>query len=132
MWMNVSRQLMRFLIVGTLTNLSLYLVYLVITWLGLDHKLAMTLVYIGGVIMSFSLNRNWTFSHNGHLTSSFLRYSLLYLFGYFLNLTGLFLLVDIAGYPHQVIQLLIAMLLAIFFFVFQRVWVFSKRSDLTI
>ena len=125
--MELTSQAVRFFIVGVFTNVSLYIVYLLITWLGLDHKLAMTLVYISGVLMGFTLNRNWSFRHRGHTSHGFIRYSVMYAVGYLVNLTVLYLLVDIAGYPHQIIQLLIAMLLAIMFFVLLRLWVFNDK-----
>ena len=126
--MKLTSQAIRFLIVGTLTNVSLYLVYLLITWFAVEHKLAMTLVYISGVIMGFMLNRNWTFRHHGHISHGFIRYSVIYTAGYFVNLIGLYLLVDIAGYPHQIIQLLISILLAIIFFILLRSWVFHNKK----
>lgn len=127
--MEFTRQAVRFLIVGTFTNISLYLVYLLITWFGIDHKLAMTLVYMSGVFMGFMLNRNWTFRDQGHISRGFIRYLVMYAAGYFINLVGLYLLVDIAGYPHQIIQLLIATLLAIMFFALMRLWVFNDRQN---
>jgi putative flippase GtrA len=127
--MEFTSQAVRFLIVGAFTNISLYLVYLLITWFGIDHKLAMTLVYMSGVLMGFMLNRNWTFRHHGRISHGFIRYCVMYAVGYFVNLTGLYLLVDIAGYPHQIIQLLIAILSAIIFFVLMRLWVFSDREN---
>lgn len=125
--MEINRQAMRFFIVGVFTNVSLYIVYLLITWLGLDHKLAMTLVYISGVLMGFTLNRNWSFRHRGHISHGFMRYSVIYAVGYLVNLTGLYLLVDIAGYPHQIIQLLIAIMLAVMFFILMRLWIFNDK-----
>lgn len=127
--MKLTSQAIRFLIVGTFTNASLYVVYLLITWLAIDHKLAMTLVYASGVLMGFMFNRNWTFRHHGHISHGFIRYSVMYAVGYFVNLIGLYLLVDIAGYPHQIIQLLFAILLAIMFFILMRLWVFSDKQN---
>lgn len=130
--MKLTLQAARFLVVGVFTNACLYVAYLYITWKGLDHKLAMTIAYMTGVLMSFALNRNWTFRHNGSVSSGFVRYVLIYFFGYFIDLAGLYLLVDMAGYPHQIIQLMIAVLLAAMFFVLQRVWVFQKTERITV
>ena len=127
--MKLTSMAIRFLIVGILTNVSLYLIYLLITWLAVDHKIAMTLVYISGVITGFMLNRNWTFRHHGRVSHGFIRYTAIYAAGYFANLIGLYLLVDIAGYPHQIIQLLISILLAIIFFVLLRLWVFHNKQN---
>lgn len=128
---NISSQMLRFLAVGAFTNISLYIVFLVLAWMGFDHKIAMTLVYICGVIIGFTLNRNWTFKHNGHISHGFVKYSLLYLFGYELNLLGLYSLVDIAEYPYQIIQFLISMLLAVMFYFLQKNWIFRENPAAT-
>lgn len=125
--MELTNQAIRFIMVGTFTNASLYFGYLLITWFEVDHKLAMTLVYILGVLLGFTLNRNWAFRHHGHISHGFIRYLVMYAVGYLINLIGLYLLVDIAGYPHQIIQLFIAVLLAVTFFVLMRLWVFKDR-----
>ena len=128
----MHRQLLRYVVVGVGTNIMLYLAYLLLTGLGLGHKTAMTLLYGIGILQSFLLNRQWTFGHHGHISHGFIRYLLMYAAGYCINLTGLYLLVDIAGFPHQIIQLLIAVPLAIMFFVLLRLWVFNDRhKDVT-
>jgi len=124
--MHITKQMARFLFVVSFTNISLYLAYLYITFQGLDHKYAMSIIYIAGVIMGFMLNRKWTFKHRGHISKVFIRYLLLYFFGYFVNLGGLFMLVDIYRYPHQFVQLGLAILMAFMFFFLQRIWVFPK------
>lgn len=123
--MRFSTQMVRFLTVGLITNASLYTAYLAITSLGLEHKLAMTLVYVSGVVMGFLFNRNWTFRHNGQLARGFMRYASIYFAGYVVNFCGLFLLVDIFGYPHQIMQLIIGALLMGVFFIAQRYWIFK-------
>jgi len=126
--MHITKQMARFLFVGIFTNIGLYLVYLYITFQGIDHKHAMSIVYIAGVIMGFILNRKWTFKHRGHISKVFMRYLLLYFFGYFVNLGGLFMLVDMYGYPHQFVQLGLAILMAFMFFILQRIWIFPKSE----
>lgn len=130
--MHITKQMARFIFVGVFNNVSLYLVYLYVTFLGVDHKYAMSGVYLIGVLMGFAFNRKWTFQHNGHISVVFLKYVLLYLFGYIINLLALFVMVDILYYPHQIVQLVLSISLAFMFFVLQRVWVFSKRSMISV
>ena len=129
--MVIYRQFLRYVVVGLGSNLTLYLGYLFLTYIGMGHKTAMTLLYAAGTSLTFVFNRNWTFRHHGHISRGFIRYSIMYAAGYFVDLTGLYLLVDIAGYPHQIIQLLIAILLAMVFFVLMRSWVFSNKQNET-
>ena len=123
----IRRQLFRYLVVGIVSNLTLYLGYLLLTDIGVGHKTAMSLLYAAGTSLTFIFNRNWTFQHNDHISHGFIRYSVMYAVGYFIDLIGLYLLVDIAGYPHQIIQLFLAILLAIMFFILMRLWIFNDR-----
>jgi putative flippase GtrA len=126
--MHFSKQMARFLFVGVFTNTIFYFLYLIITYIGIDHKYAMTIVYVLGVSSGFLLNKKWTFNHQGDLNTTFTKYLILYFCGYFLNLAGLWFLVDRAGYPHQFVQLGLAVIMAIFFFVAQRTLVFKNIS----
>ncbi len=54
-------QLLRFGIVGVLANLSLYMVYLALVFMGLAPIWAMTTAFLMGVVVSFVFNAKWTF-----------------------------------------------------------------------
>ena len=93
--MKISGQFVRYAIVGLISNGVLYLAYLVLTWLGLGHKFAMTLLYVVGVLQTFVFNRNWTFKHGGLVGAALTRYAVAYGFGYLLNFAALALFVDV-------------------------------------
>lgn len=122
----ISKQLLRFAAVGLASNLLLYLAYLLITQQGVGHKTTMTLLYAVGVSLTFVFNRNWTFSHQGHVTKSFIAYLLTYALGYVLNLVALYVLVDKFGFRHQWIQGFMIVILAILLFTLQKYFVFRK------
>lgn len=120
----VQRQLIRYSMVGLASNLVCYLVYLGLTRLGMNPKLAMSVLYGVGVLQTFVFNKLWTFKHDGVDRTAFYRYCTVYGLGYLFNLTSLYVLVDRLGYPHQVIQGMMIMLLASMFFLAQKFWVF--------
>lgn len=117
-------QLIRYAVVGVASNLFCYLVYLGMTRLGMDPKLAMSILYCVGVLQTFLFNRNWTFNHSGAQRVVFSRYCAAYGLGYVLNLSVLYVLVDRHGYPHQIIQGMMILLLAVMLFLAQKFWVF--------
>jgi putative flippase GtrA len=121
---SAQAQLLRFGAVGLASNALLYLLYLGMTSLGIGHKLAMTLAYCLGVAQTFLLNRRWTFAHGGPAGVPFARYVATYVAGYLLNLGALLVLVDAAGYPHQVVQGVLIVLIAVLTFLAQKFWVF--------
>lgn len=121
---------MRYTLIGLASNLALYLVYLLITNLGMGHKTAMSLLYVAGVSLTFTFNKNWTFEHQGHVTKAFVKYVLIYALGYVVNLYMLSLLVDKFGYNHQFVQGVMVVLVALLLFMLQKTLVFSKAADL--
>lgn len=121
------RQLVRYGLVGVVSNVTIYFVYLFITYIGVEPKTAMTLVYSIGASMGFIGNRKWTFDHRGKSSSAALRYVLAHLFGYLLNFLILFTFVDRLGYSHQLVQALAIIIVAAFLFIVFKYFVFAKK-----
>lgn len=121
------RQLIRYGLVGVVSNLTIYFVYLLITYLGVEPKTAMTLVYIIGALIGYIGNRKWTFAHHGNFTSAALRYVSAHFFGYLLNYMILFVFVDRFGYAHQWVQAVAIIIVASFLFIVFKYFVFRER-----
>lgn len=120
------RQFSRYATVGLLSNAALYLAYLAITTAGVGHKLAMSILYITGVTITFFVNRRWSFNHEGLAHSAFVRYVIAYIIGYFVNLLILFIFVDNLLFPHQAIQAAAIFIVAISLFIMHKFWVFAQ------
>lgn len=120
-------QLLRYGLVGVAANFALYSFYLLVTYLGMEPKRAMTVSYVLGALIGFAGNRKWTFAHRGNLSSAALRYLLAHSFGYLLNFLILFIFVDRLGYAHQWVQAVAIMIVAGFLFVAFKYFVFRER-----
>ena len=120
-------QIARYCIVGVVSKAALYLAYLILTYLGVGHKSAMTLLYIVGVLQTYYANRSWTFAHGGSVAVSLPRYVGAYVSGYLINLGGLLILTDVLGFPHQIVQGVLIFVVAGYLFVLQRLWVFPPH-----
>ena len=125
----MHRQLLRYALVGLGSNVILYLAYLLLTGFGLGYKTAMTLLYGVGVLQTFLFNRRWTFGHQGHIHSAFVRYIIVYFLGYLVNFSALYIFVDVLGFFHQLVQGIMIILVAMLLFVLQRFWVFNDRQN---
>lgn len=121
-------QLGRYGLVGVLSNITIYFVYLLITYLGVEPKMAMTFVYIIGATIGFVANRKWTFAHRGDSYHAALRYVLAHLFGYLLNLLIIFTFVDRLGYAHQWVQAVAILIVAGFLFIVFKYLVFRQST----
>lgn len=120
----------RFAIVGAGSNAALYGAYLGITALGVGPKTAMTIAFALGVVLTFALNRAWSFRSRREPGSAFARYVLTYAAGYALNFAALVVLVDVAGYRHELVQGLMVVVVAVAMFLLQRYWVFAEPAAL--
>ncbi|ODP31235.1 GtrA family protein [Pandoraea sp. ISTKB] len=126
--MALTRQIVRFGIVGLVSNVVLYGLYIIATSLGVQHTVAMTAVFTLGVIQTFVFNKRWSFAYRGPGGSAMLRYAIAYVAAYGINLTAMLVLVDVEGFPHRVVQAVMVVVVAIFMFLAQRLWVFRSRS----
>ena len=126
--MSIHWQLLRYTIVGLGSNVALYAGYLLATSLGMGPKMAMTLLYATGILVTFLFNRHWTFRDRGNAQGALIRYIIIYGLGYLVNFTGLYLFVDQIGYPHQIVQGILIILVAMLLFLLQRFWVFTNQQ----
>lgn len=123
-----ASQFLRFAAVGVISNAVLYAAYLLLTEAGIAQKVAMTLLYMVGVTQTFLFNKGWTFSFSASNARPFIRYCTAYAVGYLLNLTVLMVFVDRLGYPHQVVQGLAVLGVAVILFLLHKFWVFRPSS----
>jgi putative flippase GtrA len=126
---SVQGQFIRYALVGLASNALLYAAYLVLTRLGAEPKLAMTLLYLTGVLQTFVFNKRWSFRHGGLHGPAFVRYCAAYALGYVVNFVALALLVDRLGWPHQGVQGVMIVLLALMLFALQKFWVFRPAAS---
>jgi putative flippase GtrA len=119
------RQFFTYALVGVLTNLFVYGLYLLLTYWWGAPKLTMTTLYLLGASIGFHANRRFTFRHDGGIGVTGVRYLLAQVAGYLLNLLLLLVFVDWFEFPHQIVQAIAIIVVAIFLFVVLRIFVFA-------
>lgn len=124
-----ATQFYRYGLIGLASNVLGYLLFLSITYWGVELKIAMTLLYAVGVTVGFFGNRQWAFVHNGALLGSSTRYCIAHVFGYLINFLILFWFVDRLGYSHQWVQAGAIFVVAGFLFVAFKYFVFLKSDN---
>lgn len=118
------RQFFTYALIGVLTNALGYAIFLLLTYLWGAPKSTMTALYFVGASISFFANRRFAFRHDGSAGTAGVRYLLAQLAGYLLNLVLLLLFVDWLGFPHQIVQAIAIVVVAIFLFIVLRSFVF--------
>ena len=127
----IYRQLFSYAFIGVLTNLFVYGLYLLLTYLWGAPKFTMTTLYFLGATIGFLANRRFTFRHDGGIGVTGIRYLLAQVAGYLLNLVLLLLFVDWFEFPHQTVQAIAIVVVAIFLFFVLRVFVFAPSLTVT-
>lgn len=126
---HILKQFFRYVLVGASCNLAGYCLYLLLTYGGLTPKLTVSILYPVGVLINFLANRKFTFNSQGFVGTSALRFLLAHIVGYLINISMLMILVDKAGLPHQLVQFAAVVLVAIYFFIVYRVFVFVENRQ---
>ena len=121
-------QIFRYGLVGIVSNLIVYLVYLLITYYGVSPRTTMSILYITGATVGFWGNRRWTFAHKGSIFYAGTKYIITHLLGYLLNLSILILFVDRLGYAHQLVQAVAILIVAGFLYLAFKLFVFPKGT----
>ncbi|WP_080635411.1 GtrA family protein [Pseudomonas asplenii] len=121
-------QILRYVAVGGLVNGGGYLLFLILLFIGIEHKRAASLTYLLGVIASFGLNRKVVFASTLPLKSGLSRLCLTLIAGYLLNILTLRLGVDVLGYSASLIQLISIFCVSAFFYFANKFYVHRKNK----
>ena len=121
-------QFCTYALIGIVTNVLGFAAYLILTYVWGAPKLTMTALYVFGVSIGFFANRRFTFEQGGSIAVTGVRYLLAQSLGYLLNLVFLLLFVDWLHFPHQIVQAISIVVVAIFLFVVLQFFVFSSSS----
>jgi putative flippase GtrA len=122
------RELIRYAVVGFLSNLAGYLIYLLITWMGVEPKTTVTIFYPIAAAIGYFGHAQYSFSYRGRHGSGFSRYVLAHLFGYLLNIISLYFFVDVLLYPHQMVQFFNIFLVSGFLFLVFKYYTFHTNK----
>ncbi|MET1414198.1 GtrA family protein [Roseibium sp. HPY-6] len=123
-----TRQMVRYGVVGALTNLLGYLIYLLVTWLWLEPKVAVAIMYPIAALTAYFGHAKYTFEYNGYQTRGLFRYCVSHAIGYATSLGMLFVFFDLLGYPHQLVQAASIFVVAGLLFLLFRFYVFREVS----
>ena len=126
----VKHKLTRFVVIGVANNLVGYATFVVLSLLGVSAIPAMSVSYGMGMVISFTGNRKWTFSHRGSVGRALGRFLIANAVGYGLNFGLLWIFVKSLGLPQIPVQFFATGCVALCTFLMMRLWVFrSERGD---
>ncbi|WP_457619050.1 GtrA family protein [Lutibacter sp.] len=126
---NNCYQSIKFVIVGGINTGITYAIYVALIYIGLHYSIALSLLYIIGIVSGYFMNRYWTFASHKQCHRSFIKYSSSYVIIYFINLLLLALLVNNGLMEAVLAQLVILVITTIISFFIQKKWVFKSQFN---
>lgn len=120
-------QIKNFSLVGIAQNFIGYLIYIVLTYIGIAPVLAISILYPLGATFSFIGNKKYTFINTNSESNALGRFVIAHLLGLMLNIILLKVLVETFGFPHQLVQLIAMLLIATFLFIAMKYFIFSTN-----
>jgi putative flippase GtrA len=123
------RQVVRFGTVGVLQNAVNVACFALAREAGVHYRVAAILAGFVGFVLSFWLNRHWTFSgRQGAIERHVAKYTVAYAGAVVLGVVLLTLFVEVGGVPAVAAQVLAIVVVAPASFLVQRAWVFAGEA----
>jgi putative flippase GtrA len=129
--LNLSRELIRFVIVGitnaTITYLTFILFIRFLPSSSYQGGIAQALSYACGILWSYFFNRRWTFKSSGDVRSEFFRFLVIQVSLLFASSLLIHLFVDLLKFNASLTWLIVMGFVTIANFLLLRSWVYSKQ-----
>ena len=119
-----------FIIVGLINNGTTYALFVVLTLIGVQPFLAVSITYVAGMFISFFGNRRLTFQHDGRTAQTVTRFLLVNAFAYGVNIGILALFVSRLDFPPIPVQFGAVIVVAAITFFSMRLWVFRVPASI--
>jgi len=110
-----------------------WVVFVLLDFVGLNYLFAQMTARISGGLLSFIVNRNWSFDAKrpGHLSQQGRRFVVLYIFSYLLSVGTLYVAVEHIGIPKYYAKFIADGTSLIVNFIAMRTYVFKDRDGFT-
>lgn len=121
----INKPVIRFAISGSINTCVTYLAYLMLLsfW---EYKISYTISYIFGIFLSYYLSTVFVFQEKITFLK-FLKFPVVYLVQYIINLIFIFLLVDIWGLPTTLMPIIVTIISLPVTFILTKIIVTSKK-----
>lgn len=119
-------QFIRCCVVGFIQNSAGYLLYILLTSVGLSPQVAVSICYPLGMALSFWGNKHFSFKSQANTQRELVRYILSHVCAYLTNIFMLFLFVDNWAFDHRIVQLFLVAFNVLYFFIAYKFFVFKK------
>lgn len=96
----------RFILNGIVSNATLYGLFVLLIYVDLDYRIAVSILYVLGILWNYTVNRLWSWKSEAKIASSFVKYLILYAVIYVLHLGLVIAMVERIGISSYLAPLL--------------------------
>jgi len=122
-----SKKLFRFVLVGGVNTIGMYILYAILVFAGLPYNIALIIDYVIGIITGYLMHRYWTFGVYPGVVKSFAKYCATYVGVYFFNSALLNAIVHAKLLNPLIGQIVALGIVVLCSFLLQSFWVFSRK-----
>jgi len=124
-------EIVRFILVGVKSNILYVIIYVSLTLLGVDYRIAVTVVFVFGLLYMFLFNKYYVFKkRDGENVPQFARHLLLYAGIWAVNIVTLQLLSFHFRIHPYIVQLLLVPIVVVVVFVFNKYFIFGSNRNI--
>jgi putative flippase GtrA len=125
-----SYKFVKYGLVGILgTGLHFSVLICLVKLLGCNVVFSSTIGFIIVLIISYFLNKYWTFNSSGHGLQEFIKYAVVSLIGLFLNTIIIYVCTYILELNYIIGQFCVVFIVPISNYFFNSMWSFKEKSD---
>ncbi|QDM33302.1 GtrA family protein [Tardiphaga sp. vice352] len=125
---DLLHRIVRFGVVGILNNLGGYLLFLLITALGVDPKLTVAVFYPLALLINYLTHAKYSFRHHNIDVRTGLRFVAVNGVGLLTNILLLYVFVDRLHYRHEIVQLVAIFVVGFELFFLNSLFVFRGQA----
>ena len=114
---------------GVMNTCSSWVIYYPLIFLHVNYIVATTIAYILSSILGYCLNHKWVFKSNIYDSKSVLKYYIVYGSSYVINITCMWLFVDVLHFSTYLAPVLTLCVTVPYNFIFNRLWVFTQKEN---
>lgn len=104
----LNKEFLKFIVSGVLNTLATYIIYLLfLNYIG--YSISYTISYVSGIFISYYLNSLFVFKEKLSL-KKFIKYPIVYIAQYLINLCMVFLFVEKLGLSAQIVPLVVILI----------------------
>lgn len=127
-----TRAFFLYICIGGLSSLINYVIFTLLYGLfHLHYQWALTIGYFSGAVANFMLNRQVTFQVMDKMHRQLIKYLILLLTNYYINLTIVYFLVDHLQYSPYVAVIISIGSTVMFTYIASKYWVYRSVDDLS-